>query len=322
MAVAEPTPDRTPDPTPDPNRDRRPPMSGATRLAAVIGDPVRHSLSPTLLGAAFAETGLDWTYVALEVAEGSAATALDGMRALGIAGLSVTMPHKAAVATAVDRCTEDAAALDAVNCVVADAGLLVGHNTDGGGFLDGLTHDAGMDVAGRSVVVLGAGGAARAVVRAVANAGASDVVVANRTVERGESAAALAGSVGRAVGLANGADGSPDQSLQQALANAALVVNATPVGMATSIGRACVSDATVGLPVDPALVGARAVAVDLIYHPAETAWMSALRARGIEAHGGLSMLVFQAALAFTLWTGVEAPVAAMHAAARAALDAR
>ena len=315
--MAEPTPDRTPDPTPDPNRDRRPPMSGATRLAAVIGDPVRHSLSPTLLGAAFAETGLDWTYVALEVADGAAETALDGMRALGIAGLSVTMPHKAAVAEAVDRCSEDVAALGAVNCVVPDAGALVGHNTDGGGFLDGLAHDAGIDVAGQPVVVLGAGGAARAVVRAVAGAGASDVVVANRTVERAEVAAALAGPVGRAVGLPDGVGSALDPLLVGALAEAALVVNATPVGMGDVSGGS-----EVGLPVDPALVGARAVAVDLIYHPAETAWMSALRARGIEAHGGLSMLVFQAALAFTLWTGVEAPVAAMHAAARAALDAR
>ena len=144
-----------------PSLDRRPPMSGATRLAAVIGDPVRHSLSPTLLGAAFAETGLDWTYVALEVAEGAAETALDGMRALGIAGLSVTMPHKAAMAVAVDRCTNAAAALGAVNCVVADAGSLVGHNTDGGGFLDGLARDAGIDLAGRPVVVLGAGGGGR-----------------------------------------------------------------------------------------------------------------------------------------------------------------
>ena len=290
-------------------------MTGATRLAAVIGDPVRHSLSPTLLGAAFAETGLDWTYLALEVAEGAAGDAIGGMRSLGIAALSVTMPHKAAVAAAVDRCTADAAALGAVNCVVVGDGELVGHNTDGGGFLDGLAHDAGIDVAGRPVVVVGAGGAARAVVRAVAGAGASEVVVVNRTVERAEAAAALAGPVGRPVDMVTHASpGGVDPVLVEALAGAALVVNATSVGMAgVSLD---------GLPVDPELVGAGAVAVDLIYHPAETAWMAALRARGMEAYGGLSMLVFQAARAFTLWTGVEAPVAAMDAAARTALAAR
>ena len=298
-------------------------MSGATRLAAVIGDPVRHSLSPTLLGAAFAETGLDWTYVALEVAEGQARPALDGMRALGISGLSVTMPHKGAVAEAVDRCTDDATALGAVNCVVVEDGLLVGHNTDGAGFLDGLGYDAGMDVAGRPVVVLGAGGAARAVVRALAAAGASDVVVANRTVERAEAAAALAGAVGRAVGLPpDGPSGAPHGPLADALEGASLVVNATPVGMG-GVGMGGVADGVAsGTPVDPALVGSGAVAVDLIYHPAETAWMAGLRDLGIEAHGGLSMLVFQAARAFTLWTGMDAPVAAMHAAARTALAAR
>jgi len=291
--------------------ERRPPVTGATRLAAVIGDPVRHSLSPTLLGAAFAETGLDWAYVALEVAEGAAVRALDGMAALGISGLSVTMPHKSAIAAAVDRCTEDAGALNAVNCVVVEDGELVGYNTDGGGFLDGLERDAGLDVAGRSVVVLGAGGAARAVVRALAGAGATEVVVANRTIEGAEVAALLAGEAGRPLGLST-EGGNP--ALAEALDGAALVVNATSVGM-----DGIAVDAQ---PVDSTFVNFDAVAVDLIYHPVETVWMTALRKRGVEVHGGLSMLVCQAARAFTLWTGVQAPVAAMDAAARAALAGR
>lgn len=300
--------DRIPlDPTPDEGgTDLRPPVSGRTKLAAVIGDPVGHSLSPTLLNAAFAATGLDWTYLAFEVPDGRAAGALGAVRTLGLGGLSVTMPHKAAVAAAVDRCTPDAQALGAVNCVVADDGCLVGHNTDGGGFLDGLAHDAGMDPSGCRAVVLGAGGAARAVIRALGEAGAAEVAVANRTPDRASEAARLAGPVGRVV------DG---DGLADALAAADLVVNATPIGMA---GTASSGD----LPVDPALVGDGAVAVDLIYHPAETAWMAELRHRGIEAHGGLSMLVFQAARAFVLWTGVEAPVAAMDAAARAVLATR
>jgi shikimate dehydrogenase len=291
--------------------ERRPSVTGATRLAAVIGDPVRHSLSPTLLGAAFAETGLDWAYVALEVAEGAAVRALDGMAALGISGLSVTMPHKSAIAAAVDRCTEDAGALNAVNCVVVEDGELVGYNTDGGGFLDGLERDAGLDVAGRSVVVLGAGGAARAVVRALAGAGATEVVVANRTIEGAEVAALLAGEAGRPLGLST-EGGNP--ALAEALDGAALVVNATSVGM-----DGIAVDAQ---PVDSTFVNFDAVAVDLIYHPVETVWMTALRKRGVEVHGGLSMLVCQAARAFTLWTGVQAPVAAMDAAARAALAGR
>ncbi len=284
--------------------DERPPVSGETRLTAVIGDPVRHSLSPCLMNAAFAETGLDWTCVALEVPEGRASGALEGMRALGIAGLSVTMPHKAAVASGVDDLTPVAAALGAVNCIVRDGESLVGHNTDGAGFLDGLRHDAGFDVSGRRAVVLGAGGAARAVVHALGLAGAVEVAVANRTIGRAVTAADLAGAAGRAL---------EPSSVGEAVAAADLVVNATPVGMA---------GAGAGHPVDPGLVAAGAVVVDLIYHPAQTELLAALRGRGVEAHNGLSMLVFQAANAFTLWTGVEAPVAAMDAAARAALARR
>ena len=287
----------------DPTDDRRPPISGGTRLAAVIGAPVRHSLAPTLLNAAFAEAGLDWHFMALEVAEGRAGEALDAVRALCLAWLSVTMPHKAAVSAAVDERTEQAEVLDAVNCVVVEGDHLVGHNTDGDGFLDGLRHDTGFDPSGRRTVVLGAGGAARSVVLALARAGAAEVAVANRTASRAEVAAALAGPVGRVVG---------SDELSDTVAAADLVVNATSVGMADDGA----------LPVDPGAVAVGAVVVDLIYHPPETAWLAALRGRGIEAHNGLSMLVFQAAHAFRLWTGSEAPVAVMDAAARAVLATR
>ena len=149
------------------DQNLRIPISGTTRLAAVIGNPVGHSLSPALLNAAFHATGLDWAFVALEVEAGDAARALDGLRALRLAGLSVTMPHKAAVAALMDRCSGAAEKLEAVNCVVVEDGLLVGHNTDGDGFLDGLAHDTSMAVAGCRAVVLGAGGAARAIVLAL-----------------------------------------------------------------------------------------------------------------------------------------------------------
>jgi shikimate dehydrogenase len=286
------------------NDNGRSPVSGETRLAAVIGDPVRHSLSPCLMNAAFAETGLDWTCVAMEVPEGQASGALDGMRAMGIGGLSVTMPHKAAVASGVDDLTAGARALGAVNCIVPDGDRLVGHNTDGAGFLDGLRHDSGLDVTGLRCVVLGAGGAARAVVHALGLAGAADVAVANRTAGRALRVAELAGAAGHAL---------EPSSVGGAVAGADLVVNATSLGMAGS---------EAGHPVDPDLAAAGAVVVDLIYHPAQSAWLAALRGRGVEAHNGLSMLVHQAAHAFTLWTGVEAPVAAMDAAARAALARR
>ncbi|MFM7062206.1 MAG: shikimate dehydrogenase family protein, partial [Actinomycetes bacterium] len=135
-------------------------LTAATRVAAVIGDPVRHSRSPAIHNAAFAATGLDWVYVAFEVHAGAGADAVRAMEVLGIEGLSVTMPHKADVAGAVDELSDDAAALGAVNCVVRRDGRTVGHSTDGDGFLWGLQDDLALDPVGLRCVVLGAGGAA------------------------------------------------------------------------------------------------------------------------------------------------------------------
>jgi shikimate dehydrogenase len=274
--------------------------SGRTRLAAVIGDPVRHSLSPALHNAAFAATGLDWVFLAFPVPDGGAADALAAMRTFGLGGLSVTMPHKAAVAAAVDECSPSAATLGAVNCVVPRRGALQGHNTDGAGFLDALRAE-GHDVAGRRCVVFGAGGAARAVILALAGAGAAEVVVVNRTAARAEEAAALAAGRGRS-GRAEEVDG------------ADLVVQATPVGMAGA--------APGSLPCDPDRLGAGQIVVDLVYEPLDTPLLVAARARGATVQDGLGMLLHQAAHAFSLWTGESAPVAVMEAAARSALEER
>ncbi len=276
------------------------PLTGTTRLAAVIGSPVRHSMSPTIHNAAFAALGLDWAYLAFEVAPGQAARALDAMRTLGLGGLSVTMPHKLDVAAAVDELTPAAAALGAANTVVPlGDGRLLGDNTDGAGFVDSL-RAAGVEPAGRRVVLVGAGGAARAVAVALAAAGVTDLAVVNRTPERAIAVAALAGAVGR-VG-----DAAAD------LAAADLIVNATSVGMGASGG----------LPFDPAGLHAGQAVADLVYHPLETPLLAAARAAGATPVDGLGMLVHQAARQFTRWTGREAPLGAMDAAARAALGQR
>lgn len=273
--------------------------TGHTRLAAVIGSPVRHSLSPAIHNAGFRVLGLDWVYLAFEVPEGSAAGALEAVRTLGIEGLSVTMPHKAAVAAVVDERTAAAETLGAVNCVVNRGGRLIGDNTDGGGFLDGLADDSGIAIPGARCGVIGAGGAARAVVLALAEAGAAEVLVVNRSQVNAERAASIAGARGRVASA-------------EELATCGLVVNATPLGMGSS--------GTMPLPPDLLTVGQ--VAVDLVYEPAETPWLRALRERGIEAHNGLSMLVHQAARAFVQWTGSPAPVAEMRRATADALSSR
>ena len=197
------------------------------RLVGVIGSPIAHSLSPLLHNAAFAALGLGatWRSVAFEVAPGQAAEALAAMRRADISGLSVTMPHKADVAGLVDECTEVARRLDAVNCIVNTEGVLLGTNTDGEGFVASLARGAGFAPGGRRCLVIGAGGAARAVVLALADAGAREVAVLNRTPERAATAAALAGRAGSVVPPG-------EEALAEAVGSADLVVNATPVGMA------------------------------------------------------------------------------------------
>jgi shikimate dehydrogenase len=273
--------------------------TGHTQVAAVIGDPVAHSLSPTIHNAAFAALGLDWVYVALPVPYGMGAAAVAAMRALPLSGLSVTMPHKAAAAVAVDRLTPTAAALGAVNTVTPVRGELVGDSTDGPGFIDALRVDEGWDAGGRRCLVVGAGGAARAVVLALAQASAAEIVVVNRTDARTAAAVAIAPEVARA--------GSRDQA-----DGADLVVNATPLGM----------DGDETLPVDPQRLGPGQLVVDLVYHPAVTPLLAAARDRGAVAVNGLGMLIHQAAHQLQAWTGEPAPVGAMSAAALAELAFR
>jgi shikimate dehydrogenase len=273
--------------------------TGASRVVGVIGDPISHSMSPLLHNAAFDALGLDWVSVAFTVPAGSGADALAGMRALGLAGLSVTMPHKEDAFRAVDETTAVARRLEAVNCVTRRDGTLVGDSTDGEGFLVALGRAAGFDPRAKRCLVIGAGGAARAVTLALAEAGATEVVVLNRTPARAETAAALAGKAGR---VGSGAD----------VAGADLVVQATPMGMA--------GPAADDLPVDLDALHAGQVVADLVYHPIETPILRAARAQGAVAVTGLGMLVHQAALALERWTGRSVPVEAMWNAAETALS--
>lgn len=271
-------------------------------MVAVIGDPISHSLSPIIHNAAFGAMGLDFVSVACPVPDGSAPPAVAGVRALGLRGVSVTMPHKAAVLAELDRLTPVATALGAVNCIFRDHeddAVLVGDNTDGEGFLRGLRADFGLDPAGARCVVLGAGGAARAVVLALAGAGVATVAVANRDAGRGRAAADLAGAKGRVLARAD---------VAAELAAADLVVNATSVGMGTDPSAPC----------DTQVLHAGQIVADLVYHPLATPLVREAAVRGARSANGVSMLVHQAAVALTRWTGREAPVEAMS---RAVADA-
>ncbi len=270
-------------------------ITGATITVGVIGDPVRHSLSPALHNAAFAALGVDAVSVAYPVATGDDAgrSAVEAMRTLGIRGLSVTMPHKESVAAAADRRTAAGDTLGSANCLVNDAGVVTAPSTAGEGLVRSLLIESSIDVSGREVAVIGAGGAARAVIDALGRAGAS-ITLVNRSADRAAVAAALVGERGR-VGVA--AD----------LSAADVIVNATPIGMGSDPRS----------PVEPTLLRTGQVVVDLIYHPARTALLDAAAAVGAQAVNGLPMLLHQAAMQLELWTGEPAPVDAMRAVVEA-----
>lgn len=273
-------------------------ITGTTRVAAVIGSPVRHSLSPVIHNAAFVDGGLDWVYTAFEVVPGAAVAALAAMRALGIAGLSVTMPHKDDVAAAVDVLDPAASALGTANTVVLQPdGRLAGYSTDGAGFVASL-YEAGVDPDGMNVAVLGAGGAARAVIDALTRSGAAHIAVVNRSADRADVAVALAGDRGSVGGAAD-------------ITTADLIVNATSIGMGS-----------LDTPCDLDLLRAGQVVADLVYHPLETAFLAAARARGATTVDGLGMLVQQAVLQQELWTGRRPNPAVMRAAAEQELAER
>jgi shikimate dehydrogenase len=266
-------------------------ITGSTRIVGVIGDPVGHSRSPAMHNAAFDALELDWVYLAFPVRRGEGAAAVRAVATLGLAGLNVTMPHKADAAAACDDLSSDAAALDAVNTVVNADGRLAGHSTDGDGFLRALD-DEGIAVAGQRAVVVGAGGAGRAITHALGRTGAH-VTVAARRPDAARSSASLA-------------PGAAAVALDElAIERFDVVVNATPIGMDGEPP-----------PFDTALLHDGQFVFDTVY-PVETPLLREARARGVRAAGGLGMLVHQGALSFSLWTGVEPPLEVMRAAASA-----
>jgi shikimate dehydrogenase len=286
-------------------------LTGTTTVAGVIGWPVRHSLSPPMHNAAFEALGLDWVYVPFTVAPEAVADAVCGMRALGLRGLNVTIPHKQAVAKRVDEIDDAAAALDAVNTVSNHDGHLVGHNTDGAGFLRSLG-EAGHDVCGRSVALVGAGGAARAVAYAVAQVGPAALSIISRRVEQAEAIASLVRA--RAGFDAVTAAGLETEQARRMVSGADVLVDSTPVGMHPH------DDVPPVVPED--WMHAGQVVCDLTYNPRETALLKAAQRRGARTVDGTGMLVHQGAIAFEIWTGREAPVSVMRAALLAGLEAQ
>jgi shikimate dehydrogenase len=280
-------------------------IGGETRLVGIIGDPVAHSLSPAMHNAAFAALGLDFAFVPLPVPAARVAEAVAGLRALGFRGANVTMPHKAAVLPHLDEVSADARLIDAVNTIVVEGGRLSGHTTDAEGFARALHEVEPGGAAGRAVLLRGAGGAARAVALALAREGATSLTVADRTPAAAER---LLERLGPRFGEAPLRAVPLDRLSVADVTAADLIVNATPLGI----------EGVLKLPsvvVDTLRRGH--VVFDLVYGKRPTNLLTEARARGARAVDGLSMLVWQAAASFELWTGRPAPLDVMRSAVRA-----
>jgi shikimate dehydrogenase len=284
-------------------------VTARTRLFAVLGHPVGHSLSPQMQNAALAEMGEDGVYLAFDVPPEWLGEALAGLAAVGAVGVNLTIPLKEAALPFLDWVAPEAGRIGAVNTVRFLPGRLEGYNTDAPGFLASL-RAMGFDPAGQGCVVLGAGGSARAVAVALTGAGAR-LTLANRTVERAAELARMLEEAGGESSVA--VVPLEERALGRALARAELLVNTTSIGMSPHAAAA-----------PPAPIEAlhpSLLVYDLIYNPAETRLLAAARERGARTANGVAMLAHQGALALEIWTGRPAPVATMERVLRGALRA-
>jgi len=280
---------------------------GTTTVLGVFGHPVSHSLSPLLHNAAIRALKIDYIYVPFHVLPCDLPGAISGVRALQIAGVNLTIPHKERVIELLDEVGEHAARIQSVNTVINRDGWLCGESTDGPGFMRSAEAEWG-SLRGARVLLLGAGGAAKAVAYALAESGC-EVTVANRTPERAE---ALVNGLNTVLGRqAVRSVAMTSENLSAEIGNADLLVNTTSVGMSPELES---------IPIDPELLHKGLLVYDLVYSPPRTRLMAEAEARGAKAVNGIGMLVHQGAISFQMWTGLEPPIMVMQEAALAAIQ--
>lgn len=276
-------------------------------LVGCLGQPVAENPTGVMQEAAFAASGLNWRYLTMEVPPEKLGDAIRGVRALGMRGINLTIPHKVAVIPLLDGLSEEARLIGAVNTVRREGDALIGDNTDGKGFLRGVRVDGGCDPKGKRAVMLGAGGAARAIGTELLLAGVSDLLIVNRSRERGQSTADH---------LRRGTNGPVRfetwDGTFQVPQDADLLVNATSIGLYPNVDA--MPDVDLGQAKPSLLV------CDAVFNPPVTRLLAAAIARGLPVLDGLSMLVYQGVIGFELWTGVPAPEAVMKDALRKALE--
>jgi len=275
------------------------PIDTRTRLVGLLGQPLGHSLSPVMHNQAFRILGLNYCYLPIEVADGDLETVTAGIAKMNFAGYNVTIPHKIRIMDCLDAVDSLAQAIGAVNTVTIRDGRSTGYNTDGIGFVRSLEAAGGLSIKGQAVMMLGSGGAARAIAMTLARQGAARIAIANRTAAKAHALAVDVNAQGRdccqAVPLA------PD-ALKVALRHTDILVNTTSVGMHPREGEC---------PIPDHVLPGGLVVCDIVYNPRQTRLLNIARQKGCRLVEGLGMLVYQGAVGFQMWTGLEAPVEAM-----------
>jgi shikimate dehydrogenase len=275
-------------------------ISGKTRVCGVIGDPIEHTLSPAMHNAAFEHLKLDYVFLAFKVKAAEVKNAIRGMRGLGIHGLNVTMPHKKAVIDYLDEVDETAEFLGSVNTILNGNGRLRGFSTDGAGALNALKEN-GVNPRGKKLLLLGAGGAAKAIAFAFAKE-VEELVFLNRTPEKTKALTeALSSKVGKKV---TGETLTP-HAIQKNMQDVDILINATSVGMHPHVGQSLVA---------PQWLKPDLTVMDIVYNPTETKLAKDAKAAGARVISGVEMLIYQGAASFEIWTGCAAPVKVMRKA--------
>lgn len=276
-------------------------ITGHTKLTALLGSPVSHSISPLMHNEAFRQLGLDYVYLCFEVTEDTLVSAVDGLKTCGIRGFNLTMPNKNKIVELLDELSPAARMIGAVNTVVNDNGKLIGYNTDGIGYMQAAA-DAGHDLKGKTITVMGAGGAATAICAQAALDDVKKIHIfarpASRFWGRTQNLTETINSTTSCEAILH--DNADKEALKNAAAESYLLLNATSVGMAPNTDVSIIQDTSLFRP--------DLVVSDVIYNPQETLLLKQAKAAGCKTFNGMYMLLYQGAEAFRLWTGMDMPV--------------
>lgn len=284
-------------------------ITAKTKILGIFGYPIRQTISPAMHNAVIKALGLDMIYMPFAIKPSNLRDAVNGIKGIGMLGVNITIPHKEAVMKLLDDISEEARLIGAVNTIINKDSRLIGHNTDGYGYVESIKGDCNFNPKDKRIIILGAGGAARAVATALAKGGAKKIIIANRTLSRANNIIKtfkrkFPDTKFEAIGI-------DEYILRTYFQDINLLVNTTSVGME--------KNAILGIPLEA--LPKTAIVSDIIYNPLQTRLLQKADKLGLPAHGGLSMLIRQGARSFKLWTGIDAPVNIMSKAALKALKA-